>query len=62
MCLSTVVREGSCPPEEILKNVASLELLEDGSIRLFDILGRSTVIQGQLKKLDFLENIITISE
>ena len=62
MCLSTVYRVDGTEKTEIAKNVSSIQMMDNGDIVCFDIMGRKTVISGsELKKLDFLENEILVS-
>ena len=60
MCLSTVYKIGNNGnKEEVTKNVASVKM-ENGEWVFTDLLGRTTVLKGNLDQIDLMENFITV--
>ena len=56
MCLSTVL---TADRETVCKNVAAVTQ-KDGKLVFTDIMGRATVVEGTIEKIDLMENEIFI--
>ena len=59
MCLSTVYEERDGRQEKICEFVSGIRA-DAGRVTLTDIMGNETVVDGKLKTLDFVKNIIII--
>jgi len=59
MCLATVYSNKEEGKETLLKNVISVRMI-DGSWVFTDIMGKSLKVQGELEKIDLMENFISI--
>ena len=51
MCLATVYKTVKDTEEVVLKNVSRI-YVEDGSVRLVDIMGAETVVEGSISFAD----------
>ena len=51
MCLATVYKTGKDSEEVVLKNVSKI-YVEGGSVRLVDIMGAETVVEGSISFVD----------
>lgn len=58
MCLSTIYAVGKSAP--LCKNIAAARRREDGAWQFTDIMGVSTVVHGELERVDLMENLIYI--
>lgn len=56
MCLSTVYSVGVQMP--LCKNIAMARRREDGAWQFTDIMGITTVVRGDLERVDLMENVI----
>ena len=59
MCLATVYSNKEDGRETLLKNVISVRMV-DGSWVFTDIMGKSLAVEGELEKIDLMENFISI--
>jgi predicted RNA-binding protein len=59
MCLATVYSNKDEGRETLLKNVISVRMV-DGSWVFTDIMGKSLAVEGELEKIDLMENFISI--
>ena len=59
MCLATVYSNKDEGKETLLKNVISVRMV-DGSWVFTDIMGKSLAVEGELEKIDLMENFISI--
>lgn len=59
MCLATVYSNKEEGRETLLKNVISVRMV-DGSWVFTDIMGKSLAVEGELEKIDLMENFISI--
>ena len=60
MCLSTVLVRGSENPDPVARNVAEVRV-RDGKLVFTDIMGAVTEIDGEIEKIDLMDNYIYIS-
>lgn len=58
MCLSTVYALGTQTP--LCKNIAAARRGEDGAWRFVDIMGVTTVVRGDIERVDLMDNVIYI--
>ena len=58
MCLSTV---WTAERQPVCKNVAAVTQ-KDGKLVFTDIMGRATVVEGSIEKIDLMENEIFIKK
>lgn len=61
MCLSNVYRNSVDAGNLLAKNVADIKIV-DGQIYFTDIMGIRTVFNGQLEKIDLMDNYIIVKE
>lgn len=59
MCLSTVYKSEKRPGNEVLKNVMYIEC-KDGLVTLTDIMGRETVIEGEIAAADLTGGTVVL--
>ena len=59
MCLSTVVALQGDEKTPVARNVAGVKQ-EDGKLILTDIMGRTTMVDADIERIDLLENYIWI--
>jgi len=57
MCLSTIISTENNQRKEIAKNVAAVRV-DGGKITVTDIMGVKTVIDGEIDRIDLMENFI----
>ena len=60
MCLATVYKTVKDTEEVVLKNVSRI-YVEDGSVRLVDIMGAETVVEGSISFVDLSNSIVKLS-
>ena len=60
MCLATVYKTVKDTEEVVLKNVSRI-YVEDGSVRLVDIMGAETVVEGSISFVDLVNSIVKLS-
>ncbi len=60
MCLATVYKTVKDTEEVVLKNVSKI-YVEDGSVRLVDIMGAETVVEGSISFVDLANSIVKLS-
>lgn len=60
MCLATVYKTVKDTEEVVLKNVSRI-YVEDGSVRLVDIMGAETVVEGSISFVDLANSIVKLS-
>ena len=60
MCLATVYKTVKDTEEVVLKNVSRI-YVEDGSVRLVDIMGAETVVVGSISFVDLANSIVKLS-
>lgn len=58
MCLSTVYTAGAQTP--LCKNIATARRREDGAWLFVDIMGVTTVVRGEIERVDLMDNVIFI--
>ena len=61
MCLSTVYAVKDTEKKPVAKNVASVTV-RDGKLVFTDIMGRATVVDGAIERIDLMDNFIWIRE
>lgn len=61
MCLSSVCKKQDGENVFLCKNIARV-IPKDGEVHCFDLMGRRTVIPGEILDIDLMENIILIKE
>ena len=61
MCLSTVYKKGGDENVFLCRNIARV-IPKDGEVVCFDLMGRQTVIPGEILNIDLMENIILVKE
>ncbi|MBQ6388009.1 MAG: CooT family nickel-binding protein [Mogibacterium sp.] len=61
MCLSNVYRNSVDDANLLAKNVADIKIVDD-HIYFTDIMGIRTVFDGQLEKIDLMDNYIIVKE
>ena len=59
MCLATVYKTGKDSEEVGLKNVSKI-YVEGGSVRLVDIMGAETVVEGSISFVDLANSIVKL--
>ena len=59
MCLATVYKTGKDSEEVVLKNVSKI-YVEGGSVRLVDIMGAETVVEGSISFVDLANSIVKL--
>ena len=59
MCLATVYKTGKDSEEVVLKNVSKI-YVEGGSVRLVDIMGAETVVEGSISFVDLANCIVKL--
>ena len=59
MCLATVYKTVKDTEEVVLKNVSRI-YVEDGSVRLVDIMGAETVVEGSISFVDLANSIVKL--
>ncbi len=57
MCLSTIISTENNQRKEIAKNVAAVRV-DGNKITVTDIMGVKTVIDGEIDRIDLMENFI----
>ncbi len=57
MCLSTVIANENGKRKEIARNVAGVRV-DNGKITVTDIMGVKTEIDGEIDRIDLMENYI----
>ncbi len=57
MCLSTIICTENNQRKEIAKNVAAVRV-DGNKITVTDIMGVKTVIDGEIDRIDLMENFI----
>lgn len=57
MCLSTIISTENNQRKEIAKNVAAVRV-NGNKITVTDIMGVKTVIDGEIDRIDLMENFI----
>ncbi len=57
MCLSTIISTENNQRREIAKNVAAVRV-DGNKITVTDIMGVKTVIDGEIDRIDLMENFI----
>ena len=60
MCLATVYKTVKDTEEVVLKNVSRI-YVEDGSVRLVDIMGAETVVEGSISFVDLANPSVKLS-
>ena len=60
MCLSRIQDVSKADAPVLGKNIQGV-MVEDGKLVLTDILGRQTVLEGQIKYIDLINNVIAVS-
>ena len=55
MCLSSVYAVGGPDKELLCKNVSSVRM-EDGKLVCTDILGSRTEVEGEIERIDLIDN------
>ena len=61
MCLSTVIAERNGSSEKLCEYVSKVRV--DGSTIVFtDVMGAETAVEGTIRSMDFVKNIIVIEE
>ncbi|MEA3341988.1 MAG: CooT family nickel-binding protein [Chloroflexota bacterium] len=61
MCLATAYIENEGEQEEVMQDVAWIELGSDG-LRLGAFLGESKLLQARIKRIDLVHNSIILKE
>ena len=61
MCLSSIYKRQEQENVFLCKNIARV-IPQDGEVVCFDLMGRRTVIPGEILDIDLMENIILIKE
>lgn len=59
MCLATVYRAGKDSEEVILKNVSKI-YAEGENVRLIDIMGGETVVEGRISFVDLTGSVVRL--
>jgi predicted RNA-binding protein len=59
MCLSTVYAVQGNEPQEVMKDVARIEI-EDAGCWAIDLFGQRTFIQGTIKSVDLMDSTVMI--
>ena len=59
MCLSSVYAVGGDEKELLCKNVSSVAM-EDGKLICTDILGSHTEVEGEIERIDLIDNFIYV--
>lgn len=57
MCLSTIISTENNQRKEIARNVAAVKV-DGNKITVTDIMGVKTVIDGEIDRIDLMENFI----
>lgn len=60
MCLATVYKTVKDTEEVVLKNVSKI-YVEGGSVRLVDIMGAETVVEGSISFVDLANSIVKLN-
>ena len=60
MCLATVYKTVKDREEVVLKNVSKI-YVEGGSVRLVDIMGAETVVEGSISFVDLANSIVKLN-
>ena len=61
MCLSTVYKNEVSDANMLARNIADVRI-ENGKILFTDLMGRRTVFDGTLEKVDLMDNYIIVKE
>ena len=59
MCIATVYVDDAGQTEEVMQDVVSVELEDDGML-LTTILGEEKLLEGKIRYIDFLKHSVTI--
>ena len=59
MCLSTVMLEKNGSQEKVCEYVSNVKT-EGKKITLTDVMGNETLLEGTLKSMDFVKNLIVV--
>lgn len=60
MCLATVYKTVKDTEEVVLKNVSKI-YVEDGSVRLVDIMGAEVVLEGSISFVDLANSVVKLN-
>jgi predicted RNA-binding protein len=59
MCLSTAYKEVSGQQDMVCQYVSNIEI-QDGRVVLTDVMGQELAVDGTLKKVDLVNNVVVI--